>query len=341
MEKSILQLWEPGKPLHGSRDAYPWLLPKCLRHDTGAEKTLGLTQADDEASVLLIQDLGPISGIYTCLEAWASAPYTHELVSQVAATGKNLGTSLAHLHSAETVAALNSSPEIFETLSQSLTETLVWKVMVDPLPKYLQHLPDAEELCRRVTLDIKTPSPALSNVLCHGDFHNGNVVLPARVPQPGEVVAPIVVDWEFAHLRGRGVNGDAAEFTAGIHVHLIKARTENEPLAELLRALLQGFCAGYRHTAALRCGEGAEDGDVNLELMRSAFIFHGTEMISCAYEYQKESKAFEEVFAVGLWYLRMAGRDGDEFKNMVQSEGLNKLVEEEDEGAITSLFSRV
>lgn len=304
-----------------------------MRQDQGVESDLGLTESSDEASVLLIEDLGPLLDIDTCLEQWAKTEPSSELVSQVTQIGRYIGASLAHLHSRESVSKISRSPEISEILSQSLTNELVWHVMINPLPKYLKPLPDAEELCRRVTEDIKTPPAELSNVLCHGDFHNGNVLLPTALPKPGESVRPIVVDWEFGHLLGRGVNGDAAEFTAGIHCHLITARRENPPYATLLRALLRGFCFAYRDTAQLFYRSDGKSSDVHL--LRSALLFHATEMISCAYEYTAESKTFEEMFGIGVWYLRLAGKDVEEFAT---KENLAKLAEE-DESVITSLFN--
>ncbi|KAJ6784130.1 hypothetical protein PWT90_07280 [Aphanocladium album] len=329
IEEAILQLWEPSHPLHDCSAEFQWQLPRSVRHDQGTEQALGLTEATTEASVLLIEDLGPILDIYSCLEKWATEPNAEHLGDILTRTGETLGTSLANLHSHRTVEAIHAAPAIHETLSQSLTNELVWRVMVDPLPEYLTPLPDAEELCRRVTEDIKTPAARLSNVLCHGDFHNGNVMLATKLPGPGSAVTPIVVDWEFGHLQGRGVNGDAAEFTAGLHGHWIEVRAEDERLASLLQAVLRGFCQGYRQTAGLRCRPDAED--LNLQLLRSALLFHGAEMISCAHEYSAETKAFQELFAIGVWYLRRAEKDMVQF---AEAGNLEKLREED--GGITS-----
>lgn len=309
-----------------------WRLPKFVRHDEGIESALGLTGQDTEASVLLIEDLGQITDICTSLEEWAKLSNLPNLPSQIAAAGVTLGTSLARLHSQETVDKLSRFPKTFEILSQSLTDKIVWAVMVDPMPKYLKSLPDGEELNRRVVEDFKVPNPNLPQVLCHGDFHNGNVMLPSSLPGPDDTIVTSVVDWEFAHFNGRGINGDAAEFTAGLHSKLITARTDNPTLADFLRKYISGFCSGYRETASRRYSPQADD--VNLQLLRSALIFHGTEIVSCAYEYSSDSKAFEEMFAIGVWYLRRAGSSAEDF---MKDENLSQL-KDEDEGIITSLF---
>lgn len=326
-------MWDPDEPLH--RVAAPpnlWRLPKCIRHDQGIESTLGLTKESTKASVLLIEDLGKLVDIFSCFEQWANVPDKPNLEPQINDAGVALGASLAELHSQHTIDQLSRFPKTVEILSQSLTNELVWAVMVDPLSKYLKSLPDGEELCRRVTEDIKTPNNNFPQVLCHGDFHNGNIMLPTGLPGQTDSIVPIVVDWEFAHLNGRGINGDAAELTAGLHCKLITARNDNPPLAALIRGFLKGFCSGYRETAARRYR--VRHNDVNLQLLRSALLFHGTEMISCAYEYASDSKAFEEIFGIGVWYLRRAGSNVEEFMsedNMLQ-------LEQEDESIVTSLF---
>ena len=282
--------------------------------------------------MLLIEDLGQIEDVFTCLEAWSKQYYSPNLPSQITAAGITLGTSLALLHSQSTVDGIGQFPEIRDTLSQSLAQELVWAVMVDPMPKYLKELPGGDELARRVAEDFKTPKPALSAVLSHGDFHNGNIMFQNCLANLHDKLDPIVLDWEFAHLNGRGINGDAAEFTAGLHCKLIHARNNDPALARLLRGLLTGFCKGYRETARRRYR--ADKDDVDLQLLRSAMLFHGTEMVSCAFEYSSESKAFDDIFEVGVWYLRRAGKDMCEFvreKNLV-------LLREEDEGIVTSLF---
>lgn len=296
---------------------------------------MGLTKEATEASALLIEDLGQIVDIFSCLEQWARVPDRPDLEFQINAAGITLGASLSRLHSQATIDKLKGRAKTAEILSQSLTNEIVWAVMIDPLPKYLKSLPDGDELCRRVTEDLKAPNTNFPQVLCHGDFHNGNVMLPISLPGPADSIVPIVVDWEFAHLNGRGINGDAAEFTAGLHCKIITARNDNPTLEKFLRIFLTGFCAGYRETATRRYR--IEHDDVNLQLLRSALLFHGTEMISCAYEYSSDSRAFGEIFEIGVWYLRRAGSNVDDF--MTEENML--LLGQEDEGIITSLFLTV
>lgn len=334
IERSVLRLWDIHHPLHDLSEMYSWRTPKCFQQDRGVESDLGLTESDSEASVLIIEDLGQIDDVFSCLERWARMEYPPSLSSRIADAGRALGASLANLHSQFTVDKIAQFPETAKCLSQSLTQELVWAVMVDPMSKYLKDLPDGPELCRRVAEDFKTPMASLSAVLSHGDFHNGNVMLPKSLPRSGHTLVPMVVDWEFAHLNGRGVNGDAAEFTAGLHCKLIKARKTDSVLATFLRQMISGFCAGYRETSGLRYDTRPDN--VNLQLLRSALLFHGTEMVSCAYEYSSESDAFCEIFATGVWYLSVAGENASEFAQ----EGNLAQLKEEDEGIVTSLFGR-
>ncbi|KAJ3485397.1 hypothetical protein NLG97_g6823 [Lecanicillium saksenae] len=109
-----------------------------------------------------------------------------------------------------------------------------------------------------------------------------------------------------------------------MHCHWIEARGKNDKLAALIQAVVRGFCLGYRQTANLSCRH--EAGDVNLQLLRSALLFHGTEMISCAHEYSADSTAFQELFSIGVWYLRHAGKDMAEF---AEAGNLEKLREED------------
>lgn len=97
--------------------------------------------------------------------------------------------------------------------------------MCSALTSYLKDFCDGEELARRVAEDFKTPKPAFSAVLSHGDFHNGNLMFQDSLPGSDDKPDPIVLDWEFAQLNGGGINGDAADFTAGLHCKFIRARS--------------------------------------------------------------------------------------------------------------------
>lgn len=251
--------------------------------------------------------------------------------TRVFATGQILGVSLARLHGQDTLSRILGNSSSRAIFAQSLTDHLVWGAMLDSLPEYLSTFDDAKELYQRVETDFKSPEYNYTRVLCHGDFHTGNVLVPSA---DSDAAAPAVIDWEFAHL-GRGVNDDAAKFTASIHCILIDARRDSskEPLAVWLRRLLSGFCGGYRETAQLRYDtENAED--ANLPLLRSAMLFHGTEMVVFASEFMEDSLALKEMLAVGVWYLRCAGADATAFAK----HDLAALALEEDEKIINSLF---
>lgn len=335
----MLKLWNPA-----SDNSHPALfdpadcaklcrVPKFLHHREGTAASLEIPgDAEEQVSVLVMEDLVGMDCLDTRLEQFAKLAPTSSIDAELHAAGQQLGLSLAMLHSPATVVKVSESPGVAETLNQQLVDQVIWDVSVDALPDYIKGLPDKEELHRRVEEDFKTPRHAYPNVLSHSDFHLGNILLPAADAGP---LIPAVIDWEFAHLRGRGVNGDAAELLAGLHYKLVAARNENPRLAGLMRQFIKGFCSAYREAAKLEISKevNAQD-NVNLQLLRSSFLYHGTEMVNCAHEYVAESKSFGEIEQVGLWYLRTAGRDIDEFGSVENM----KEVMTEDEGLLTSLF---
>ncbi len=334
IERAALGLWDVGKPLYDRKEdeSSRWRVPKCIRHDMGAESRLGLTENDSEASVLLIEDLGDVQDIMSYLEDCAKLPaLPPNLEAHIFSAGQSLGTSLAKLHSQKTLAEIARHPSTMAVFSQFLTDHLVWSAMLDSLPEYLSSFEDGNELYQRVESDFKTAQYDYSLVLCHGDFHTGNVMVSSASASPA---APAVIDWEFAHL-GRGVNDDAAKFTASIHCILIDARrgNKNETLANLLRRLVSGFCSGYRETAQRRYDAKNPD-DANLQLLRSAMLFHGTEMIVFASEFIPDSAALQEILSVGAWYLRRSCADANAFAK----QNLAVLALEEDERIMGSLF---
>ncbi|KAJ3498689.1 hypothetical protein NLG97_g932 [Lecanicillium saksenae] len=335
VEQTALQLWDLGNalydPLRGSTGH--WRLPKCYRRDSGPESSLGLTGDATDASVLLMEDLGDVQDIMSHIQNNAAAPHLPpNLEAQILAAGEILGISLARLHSQYNLSRIANYFSTQAIFSQSLTNHLVWGAMLDSLPEYLSTFADGKELFLRVEEDFKFPKYSYPRVLSHGDFHTGNVLMPS--PNSGSVI-PIVIDWEFAHL-GRGINDDASKFTASIHCILIDARRDGcgASLVTLLRRLISGFCSGYRTTAQQRWdAKNAED--KNLLLLRSAMLFHGTEMIVFASEFMSESLALQEMLSIGVWYLRNACADAEAFA----SQDLAKLALEEDESIINSLFS--
>lgn len=306
-------------------------MPKCIRHDIGLESALHLTDSGTEAAVLLIEDLGDVCDVMTYIERGSMIKEDSANVrEQIARCGEALGVSLARLHSNETLKALSQRPHIESIFSQSLTDHLVWSAMLDLLPAYLKPFPDAEQLYQRVEEDFKRPKYTYPQVLCHGDFHTGNIMMPASVDA---TEPPAVLDWEFAHL-GRGLNDDAVKFTASLHCALIDARNNENTrqLATILRLLIEKFSSGYRETARL-C-YSADPDDTALQLMRSAMLFHGTEMIVYGSEFMEDSAALPDMLAVGVWYLRRACEDMATFAR----QDLDLLRKEEDGMVITSLF---
>lgn len=329
MEETALRLWDKGQVLYDAQRKVEqeWTVPKCERHDQGIESELGLTDSNTEASVLLIEDMGETCDIASYLQRSAKGEsISPELETQIYSHGEILGTSLAKLHSQEALKAVCGHPETKNAFSQNLTDHLVWGAMLDDLPPYLESFTDAEELYKRVEDDFKRPQYHYPLVLSHGDFHTGNIMISPSHP------TPIVLDWEFGHL-GRGFNDDVPKFAASLHCMLIDARRRNPRLAKLLRALLAGFRSGYRAKARRTC-DVRDPRDETLRLLRSAMLFHGTEMIAFGSYFMGESAALREMIGVGMWYLRRAGADVEDFIR----QGVEMLKEDEDEAMLSSFF---
>lgn len=332
VERVMTTLWNEGGLL-AEHAASPesWCVPKCIRHDEGTEADLLITDKRDEASILLLEDLGQVVNLRERIELWAEDGPSPDTKHKVARIGNILGNSLAVMHSQQTSLAIESQPKAAEVLSQSSTDDVVWYLAMEVFPTYLESTPKADVYYRRLVRDIKNPPCTYPPCLVHGDFNFGNIMLPLR---EDDSPRPFVIDWEFATRDGRGVNGDVSEFLSILHCRLVSARRRpgQSTLAELVRRLCRSFCEGYRQGAGLKCTMEAED--VNSQLYRSALLLSGRDMINYAQDACAEDEAFDEMMGVGLWYLERAGEDMEAFLEGSNSEELGR----EDEGLIRSLF---
>lgn len=329
----MLHLWDTHEPLHQFKlTGDTWTLPKCLRHDQGTQAELHLSTSSEIASILLQQDLGDLTDIFSYIKSLSEKPQPQD-TAHISALGNTLGRSLANLHDPATLCAVLAETKLERTLTQNLTNEVIWSATMEQLPSYLQDFPNGDALFQRVAEDMRNPKYTYPACLAHGDFHTGNVAVSISNIQERDQ-QPKVIDWEFATANGRGVNGDAAQFLASLHCEIIASRQKDgtPELANLLRYFCSGFCAGYQHRARLECT--MELNDVNFRLYRSALLLHGRDMINYARDFCEGHEADEEMVRVGVWYLERAGKDMDEFlgwSNMLE-------LEREDEMLIRSLF---
>ncbi|KAF5861540.1 hypothetical protein ETB97_012866 [Aspergillus alliaceus] len=332
VEATVMSLWgEDGLISKDTACPDTWRLPRVIRHDRGAESDLLITDKSEEASILLFEDLGEVVNLFDRVEVWAqsgTSPKVKELVSRI---GNILGNCLATMHSRHTAVAIESRPDIAEVLSQSYTDDVVWYLAMDLLPEYLTNVPKGEIYYQRLVKDIKDPQYSYPACLVHGDFNFGNIMLPLA-PDLDHELRPVIIDWEFATSKGRGVNGDVSEFLSSLHCRLISARRQQPELGDLLRRLCNSFCSGYSQRAGLDCK--MEKGDLNSQLYRSALLLNGRDMINYAHDSCAKDEAFDEMIEIGLWYLERAGDNMDDFLEESHRTELLK----EDEGLIRSLF---
>lgn len=311
-----------------------WALPKCLRRDEGTELGLKISHKAENASVILLEDLGKLLSIYTSVARSAKTAASPERDVKLSRLGSILGRSLAHLHSSKTMDVVKQQPHVAETLSLSLTDAVVWTGTMVMLPQYLEKFPDGARLYQRLVEDVKAPKYDYPECLVHGDFHTGNVMM-SQDDTSGLEQRPVVIDWEFCNLHGRGINGDVPQFLSSLHCHLIGARTKDPACAHALRQFCRGFCSAYRDAASLRCKRDA--GQVNCQLLRSALLLHGRDMVNYAIEFLGDDGEVDQMVNVGVWYMRRAC---DDMNGFVSDENWS-LLRDEDEMFIQSLFLSV
>lgn len=299
-----------------------------LRHEEGNETSLGLSNSDQEASILLLSDLGDLVNMVQFIKACAK-DITIASDGQLAALGRDIGGIMARIHSDATLKAIKSVPDTYNKLTSTLTTDIVREVAVEPIRDRIKHHPDADRLYQQVLDEYTSPKHTYRHALSLGDFHPGSVLM--RQPTVGGSLTPILVDWEFGTVKGRGVNGDIAQFLASFHCELIGAK-DDEALYKLLSIFLKNFCAAYRDGSSFIVTKSAEDS--NVQLLRSAFSLHGREMINLANDEHSKHPRFQEMVDTGVWYLERVGEDAREF--VANSNWA--LLENEHEHLIRSLF---
>lgn len=303
-----------------AKDEREQCFPRLLRHDVGTEATLRLTNQRIETSMILTTDSGPM---LDCVSYFKQKP----LPRLASSLGAIIGSILASFHT-------TTLPEFIpEILDNNFTYEFILTTIVDPLKERLAHLPNGAALYRRIEEDFTNPNYDYPKVLSHGDMNSSSVLISQTVERPR---SPVIIDMEFAQLHGRGVNGDTAQLLANIHCELLAAEhAGKKTIAHTLSRFIQGVCDAYRGTSGLVLCQSPED--EGAQLMRSAFILHGREMISYACNRCKDDVIAGKLIEEGVWYVERAGDDIEAF---IEESNWERLGEEHAK-VIQSLFKGV
>lgn len=280
--------------------------------------------------MLILNDLGELINILDFLKACARNPNIVTL-DQVAEIGRTIGKVFAAVHSPETVAKIKAVPQVMTRLTHSFTDDIVMKAAVEPIRERVGTFSNAEKLYARVVEDFTMPKYSYQESLVLGDFTHGTILM--QPPSAGSDLTPTVVDWEFAKINGRGVNGDMSQFLANVHLELL-AVAEDTLLHGLLSCFISALCTSYRDGAGLIYQKLPDDG--NLQLLRSSFIMHGREIINQAHDLYHDNLQFKDMVSVGVWYIERAKDSSDEF---LQEDNWDMLTEEHC-NVIQSLFTK-
>lgn len=324
-----MKLWDENGLLFDSRQSAPaWNTPHLLRHDCGKESDLKISDSEQEASVLLLSDLGSLINIVEFIKAAAKDAHLAS-AAQIAKLGSDTGSIMALVHSPETVQRIQADADVYQKLSASVSKSIVWQFAVAPIKDRIKDYPNAEKLYEATVEEYNNPKYTYRPALSFGDFHPGSILL--ADPAAGVNLTPILVDWEFGRANGRGVNGDIAQFLSSMRCEIIDAQ-DNSTLHELLLLYVKSFCSAYRDAAQLRVKKDPQDS--NLQHLRSAFSLHGREDINLAHDLYHRSPRSKDMIDAGVWYLERAGDSADHFASDANWEELKK----EDQNLLQSLF---
>ncbi|OAA55107.1 hypothetical protein ISF_08028 [Cordyceps fumosorosea ARSEF 2679] len=329
VEAAILKLWDEDGPLFESRKTVaPWKTPRLLRHDSGKESVLKLSVSDQEASILLLSDLGRLVNVVEFIKTAAKDAVA--TADKIAKLGRDTGSIMALVHSPETVRKIQAEqPQTYEKLSVSVSKGIVWEFAVLPIKERIKSYANADKLFTATAQEYNDPEYDYRPALSIGDFHPGSILL--SDPAVAVDLTPALVDWEFGRANGRGVNGDVAQFLSSMRCEILDAQ-DDAALHALLVLYVTSFCSAYREAARLRVRRDVRDG--NLQLLRSAFSLHGREDVNLAHDVYHASARRRDMIDVGVWYLERAGDSAEHFVSDANWEEIKK----EDRCLLQSLF---
>jgi hypothetical protein len=264
--------------------------------------------------------------------------------------GSRIGEFFAKLHSPSTRQLVSTA--ISGDLENPVTKDLIFHAAVMTIQKYLAqfNVPNAQRLFHRVLADYQRVSMSEERCFVLGDFTPGAVLLAAS----GDGTQAMgIIDWEFSS-EGRGPNGDMSQFQAVIHLLLVAAPMGSQRHTAL-DSFIQGVCSAYnKHSSrhfekqdllTLSKSYAAQTlprtESQNLQILRSALILHGREMINNSVEqewpdspHKEPNVLVQEMVQKGAWYLERAG---DTVEEMLDPANVQELVKG-DEQVMLGLF---
>lgn len=211
------------------------------------------------------------------------------------------------------------------------------------------NVPNAQKLFHRVLADYQRVNMPEGRCFILGDFTPGAILLAAS----GDGTQSMgIIDWEFSS-EGRGANGDMAQFLAVIHL-LLMAAPPGSQRHIALDSLIRGLCSAYHKHSSRRLDQQGllmlsksdvaqtepRTGSQNLQILRSALVLHGREMINNAVEqewpapHKERNILVQETVQRCAWYLEKAG---DSVEEMLDLKNVEELIKG-DGGVMLGLF---
>ncbi|KIW32440.1 uncharacterized protein PV07_03987 [Cladophialophora immunda] len=225
--------------------------------------------------------------------------------------GEKLGTFFACLHRPSSVhsvlGALHTQGDgqqqrprdTFPSLPEM--KTAIHDHVIKPIRAHLLKFPsllneaEAETLFAAVEADFLRPTPLEEQCVVLGDCWTGAVLVDLGVatgePNVDTDVDDVdvgvgIIDWEFASISGRGVNGDVSQFLAHLELLRVAAHTHPPGYARghlsAVNAIIEGFISQYKPAQTRRFVRDG-DSDDDDRVLRSAYLLHGAELINCAF----------------------------------------------------------
>lgn len=260
--------------------------------------------------------------------------------------GERLGSFFARLHSSAWVAQILDSPNRGQNfLVNPEIKHVIHQFSIKPIRARLDSFPDildatrAKVLYGRIEDDFLRQTPDDELVLALGDCWTGAVLVGMDENSP--IVG--VIDWEFACL-GRGVNGDISQLLGHLHLYKIVAEwRQDEVLLQRIKTLINSIADTYRAHSIQEGSKwipppAARLNNFQATVTRSAFLAHGSEMISsafwkvwvcddkaCGEPHPTETtkcRLVQHMVKMAVWYLDRAGADEKEFADMAQQEDI-------------------
>ncbi|KAK5062498.1 hypothetical protein LTR84_004571 [Exophiala bonariae] len=165
-------------------------------------------------------------------------------------------------------------------------KTVVHEHVIKPLRSQLRLFPsligieEADTLFSAIEADFLRDTGEQERCFVIGDCWTGTILVDLDRPEGETKVG--VIDWEFANISGRGINGDISQFTAHLELFLIAASSWGgdgapghiSPLKEIMQALIATYEAERAQV---------DDSTLKETITRSAFLSHGAELINCAF----------------------------------------------------------